>query len=79
MAEPKLPTRPTPPEATPDGRADAFDFWLRGALRSLFGPVVDEPIPEALRRLVNRESTSLAPREDSAGASPSCKFDTPKA
>ncbi|KXV05497.1 hypothetical protein [Acetobacter malorum] len=30
----------------------AFDLWLKSGLRKLFGNVLDEPVPEALLRLV---------------------------
>jgi hypothetical protein len=53
---------PASPTAHGAPRPDAFDLWLRGALRELFGPVADEPVPEALRRLVGAKTPAPAPQ-----------------
>jgi hypothetical protein len=67
MAEAKPPAPATPSAATSGGRGDAFDIWLRGALRSLFGSVADEPVTEALRRLVEGDAPHSAPPSSVAG------------
>jgi hypothetical protein len=62
-------TPPQPPTAGSGGGSsgDAFDAWLRGALRSIFG-AADEPMPEPLRRLAAGDGAAAAPSR--ARASP---------
>jgi hypothetical protein len=85
MVERPKPTATRPPSgaAGVGGRGggakhDAFDVWLRGALRQLFGAVADEPVPEALRRLATGEAPP-ASGEGAAGADPSRQRDPPGA
>ena len=34
---------------------NAFDAWLKRGLRQLYGPVTEEPIPEALLKLIEQD------------------------
>jgi hypothetical protein len=43
-----------------DGAADdPFDRWVDRQLRSLYGPVVDEPIPPRLRELLEQTGRAV--------------------
>jgi len=46
--------RSTTPSDEPSGASgDQFDYWVDRQLRSLYGPVVDEPLPPRLRALLD--------------------------
>jgi hypothetical protein len=52
----------SPPPPITGGAEDAsFDRWLRRELTRLYDPVLHEPVPEALRRLLEEKP----PREGS--------------
>jgi hypothetical protein len=40
--------------------AAAFDLWLQDGLRRLHAAVLDEPIPEDMRRLVEEDGRATA-------------------
>ncbi len=61
-------TRRVPREigGRPPFEDQAFDLWLKSGLRKLFGNVLDEPVPEALLRLVrNPKPTSIVDEKPS--------------
>ncbi|MFT8242533.1 NepR family anti-sigma factor [Roseomonas sp. BN140053] len=47
---------PAPSGQPPKGAADAaFNIWLQRGLHAMFDDVANEPIPEELRRLIERD------------------------
>jgi hypothetical protein len=82
MVEQPKPLADPPPSTRDGGRTErphnAFDIWIHGALRQLFGAVADEPVPEALRRLAGGEAPPAAGK-NSARARPCRRCDPPDA
>lgn len=62
VARPKLSDAPrgtTPAHASErNASTDSFDLWLNKKLTVLYGPVVDEPIPEDLVELIRSQGRS---------------------
>ena len=51
-----------------DGAADdPFDRWVDRQLRSLYGPVADEPIPPRLRELLEQTGRAVDDGDDDGG------------
>ena len=48
------------------GTADPFDRWVDRQLRTLYGPVVDEPMPPRLRAILEEAGRAV---DDTAGSS----------
>ncbi|MBV9538855.1 MAG: hypothetical protein JOY70_07995 [Acidisphaera sp.] len=52
-------TRRDEPDKTPKRQKrpgdSAFDIWLKRGLHQLYGDIAEEPIPDALLRLIERD------------------------
>ena len=46
------------------GAEDPFDRWVDRQLRSLYGPVADEPIPPRLRELLEQTGRAVDAADD---------------
>jgi hypothetical protein len=60
-ARPAEPARPAPDRLK---RPPQFDNWLSQQLRSLYDPVLEEPLPDDLVRMIEEGAKHPKPEED---------------